>query len=39
MFCEGPHLAKYASKGISKIKNLVTFLFCLCDQFLPYSCM
>ena len=29
MFCQGPHLAKYASKGISKMNNLVTFLFCI----------
>ena len=29
MLCQGPHLAKYASKGIYKIREMVTILFCL----------
>ena len=37
LFCQGPHLAKYASKGNYKIRKMVAFLFCLsfghCDYF------
>ena len=29
MFWQGPHLAKYAPKGIYKVKKMVTFLFLL----------